>query len=159
MSAPGELVDHLFRRQAGRMVSTLTRIFGPRYLEMAEDVVQEALVKALEQWPHRGVPANPAAWLMEVAKNRGLDRLRREATLAAKAEDLARAFSGTGATAASEMDDQLAMMFLCCHPAIPRAGVFHPGCAAIRDDHFGGKRAGAYGQVRARPCRFQVLAA
>jgi len=117
--APDELVDHLFRRQAGRMVSTLTRIFGPRYLSLAEDVVQEALVKALEQWPHRGVPANPAAWIIEVAKHRALDVVRREARLAQKAPELARAFSPASAPAEA-MDDQLAMMFLCCHPEVPR---------------------------------------
>jgi len=65
MDAPGELVEHLFRRQAGRMTAALVRIFGPQYLQLAEDVVQEALVRALEQWPHRGVPENPAAWLIE----------------------------------------------------------------------------------------------
>jgi len=118
-SAPEELVEHLFRRQAGRMVSTLTRIFGPRYLSLAEDVVQEALIKALEQWPHRGVPANPAAWIIEVAKHRALDAVRREARLAGKAAELARSFSPASAPA-EVMDDQLAMIFLCCHPAVPR---------------------------------------
>src|SRR6266498_1759015 len=82
------LVDHLFRHQAGRMIATLTRIFGPRHIDLAEEVVQEALVKALQQWPYRGVPENPTAWLIQVAKNRarrprGVDaqdgrRLRRE---------------------------------------------------------------------------------
>ena len=64
----GELIDHLFRHQAGRIVSTLTRIFGPRHLQLAEDVVQEALVKALQLWPHRGVPANPSACLQLTPK-------------------------------------------------------------------------------------------
>ncbi|MCI0489739.1 MAG: sigma factor, ECF subfamily protein, partial [Blastocatellia bacterium] len=50
------LVDHLFRHQAGRMVSTLTRIFGPQHLDLAEEVVQDSLIKALEQWPFRGIP-------------------------------------------------------------------------------------------------------
>src|SRR5450432_2132047 len=102
------------------MVSTLTRIFGPRHLGLAEDVVQDALVKALERWPLGGVPANPTAWLIEVARNRALDVLRREGVLALKAEDIARAFSAGSESAAEEMDDQLAMMFLCCHPAVPR---------------------------------------
>jgi len=118
METAGDLVEHLFRHQAGRMVSTLTRIFGPSRLELAEDVVQEALIKALELWPHRGVPANPAAWLIEVARNRALDGLRREASLEAKAGEIARALSPS-AGAAEAMDDQLAMIFLCCHPAIP----------------------------------------
>lgn len=117
----GELVEALFRREFGRVVSTLTRIFGPRHLALAEDVAQEALIKALQQWPHRGVPANPAAWLTQVAKNLALDSLRREASLAAKADEIARALS-PAATEPEVLDDQLAMMFLCCHPEIPRDG-------------------------------------
>jgi RNA polymerase sigma-70 factor (ECF subfamily) len=119
MSEPEALVEHLFRHQAGRMVSTLTRIFGPRHLQLAEDVVQEALVRALELWPHRGIPANPAAWLIEVARNRALDKLRREASLAAKAGDLARELA-VAASGPEAMDDQLAMIFLCAHPDVPR---------------------------------------
>jgi RNA polymerase sigma-70 factor (ECF subfamily) len=117
----GEIVEALFRREFARIVSTLTRIFGPRHLALAEDVAQEALIKALQQWPHGGVPANPAAWLTLVARNLALDSLRREASLAAKADEIARALS-PAATAPEVMDDQLAMMFLCCHPEIPRDG-------------------------------------
>jgi RNA polymerase sigma-70 factor (ECF subfamily) len=114
-----DLVDHLFRRQAGQIVSTLTRILGPRHLSLAEDAAQDALVKALQQWPHTGVPANPSAWLIQVARHRALDLLRRDALLAVKAPEIARAISRT-ASPAEEVDDQLAMMFLCCHPEIPR---------------------------------------
>ncbi|HEU0077805.1 MAG TPA: sigma factor, partial [Longimicrobiaceae bacterium] len=64
------LVDHLFRREAGRMVSTLCRVFGPHNLELAEDVVQEALLRALREWPFRRVPDDPRAWLGRVARNR-----------------------------------------------------------------------------------------
>jgi RNA polymerase sigma-70 factor (ECF subfamily) len=120
MEVAGDLVDHLFRRQAGRMTAALVRIFGPQYLQLAEDVVQEALVRALEQWPHRGIPANPTAWLIEVAKNRALDALRREASLAEKTGELVRVFSSGGTSLGDEMDDQLAMIFLACHPEIPR---------------------------------------
>ena len=102
------------------MVSTLTRILGPRHLALAEDVVQDALVKALQQWPHEGEPKNPSAWLIQVAKNRALDLLRREATLAAKADEIGRTFSPAQLKPDEDMDDQLAMMFLCCHPALPR---------------------------------------
>src|SRR5262245_63081376 len=87
------LVDHLFRHQAGRMIATLTRIFGPRHIDLAEEVVQEALVKALQQWPYRGVPENPTAWLIQVAKNRALDLLRREASLREKSEEIVHAFA------------------------------------------------------------------
>ncbi len=114
-----DLVDHLFRRQSGMMVSTLTRILGPRHLSLAEDVVQEALVTALQQWPHSGVPSNPSAWLIQVARNRALDVLRRQATFDAKTPEIAR-FLSQPPSPAEEVDDQLAMMFLCCHPRIPR---------------------------------------
>jgi len=86
------LVDHLFRHQSGRLVSILTRIFGPRRLDLAEEVVQDALLKALELWPFEGIPANPSAWLIQVAKNRALDAIRRETSLAEKIPELARAF-------------------------------------------------------------------
>ena len=80
---PG-LVDHLFRHQSGRMLATLTRILGPKNLALAEDAVQDALVRALDLWPFAGVPENPSAWLIQVAKNRALDRLRRDASFAEK---------------------------------------------------------------------------
>jgi RNA polymerase sigma-70 factor, ECF subfamily len=115
----GELLEDLFRRESGRVVSTLTRIFGPRHLALAEDVAQEALVRAMQLWPHRGIPANPSAWLIQTAKNLALDSLRREASLASKADDIARALSPAAMTP-EVLDDQLAMMFLCCHPEIPR---------------------------------------
>ena len=114
------VVDHLFRHQSGRLVSTLTRIFGPRRLDLAEEVVQDALLKALELWPFQGIPANPSAWLIQVAKNRALDAIRREASLAEKIPELARAFpEQTMPESHHEFDDdQLSMMFLCCHPSL-----------------------------------------
>src|ERR1700687_3182138 len=86
------VVDHLFRHQSGRMIATLTRIFGPRRLDLAEEVVQDALVKALELWPFQGIPENPCAWLVQVAKNRALDAIRREVSLSEKLPELSRAF-------------------------------------------------------------------
>src|SRR5215510_6613883 len=74
-------VDHLFRRRAGQMIATLTRIFGIERLDQVEDAVQEAMVRALRLWPHQGVPDNPAAWLIQVAKNLMFDGLRRERRL------------------------------------------------------------------------------
>ena len=73
-------VDHLFRRESGRIAATVARIFGVRNLALAEDVVQEAFCRALEVWSFRGVPSNPSAWLMATAKNCALDVLRRERT-------------------------------------------------------------------------------
>src|SRR5215510_11652054 len=125
------LVDHLFRHQAGQMIATLVRIFGPRHIDLAEEVVQDALLKALQQWPYRGVPDNPVAWLIQVAKNRALDLLRRESSLQAKSEEIVRAFSLQEDFAnrrveiergSESLDDTLGMIFMACHPAIPREG-------------------------------------
>jgi RNA polymerase sigma-70 factor (ECF subfamily) len=114
------VVDHLFRHQSGRLVSTLTRIFGPRRLDLAEEVVQDALLKALEIWPFEGIPSNPSAWLIQVAKRRALDAIRREASLAEKIPELARAFPDHSMPGSPHEfdDDQLSMMFLCCHPSL-----------------------------------------
>jgi RNA polymerase sigma factor (sigma-70 family) len=110
------------------MVSTLTRIFGVRNLALAEDVVQDAFCRALEVWKFRGVPENPSAWLMATAKNRALDVLRRERTARTFAPELGRLLESewTVAPVVEELfgansikDDQLRMMFSCCHPRLP----------------------------------------
>jgi RNA polymerase sigma factor (sigma-70 family) len=122
---PG-LVDHLFRHQAGQVVATLTRIFGPQHLDLAEDVVQETLLKALRQWPYRGIPDNPGAWILRVARNHALDILRRERALRGKHEQIAALTALDHSTTPAEIldcelrDDMLRMMFTCCHPAISR---------------------------------------
>src|ERR1700757_158346 len=85
-----QLTDHLFRREAGRLVAALTRIFGVHNLALAEDVVQDAFCRALEVWKVRGVPENPAAWLMSVAKHRALDIVRRERTARTFASEFSR---------------------------------------------------------------------
>ena len=94
-----------------------------RHLDLVEDVVQDALLKALQQWPFNGIPENPAAWLTLVAKNRALDLLRRDASLATKVSELERllpqAIAPTNAALESEMDDQLALLLMCCHPSLP----------------------------------------
>ncbi len=123
-----ELTDHLFRHEAGRMVAVLTRIFGIHNLALAEDVVQDAFCRALEVWAFRGVPENPSAWLMAAAKNRALDVLRRERTARTYELELSRFLGGewTLAPEIEEMfadkvikDDQLRVMFSCCHPRLP----------------------------------------
>ena len=120
--------DHLFRREAGRMVAALTRIFGVHNLTLAEDVVQDALCRALEVWKFRGVPENPGAWLMAVAKNRALDVLRRERTARSFAPELGRLLESewtmapvvSGLFGPGEIrDDVLRLMFSCCHPRLP----------------------------------------
>ena len=110
------------------MVAALTRLFGVHNLALAEDVVQDAFVRALEVWKLRGVPENPSAWLMATAKNRALDILRRERTARTYAPELGRLLESewTLAPAVAEAfgettirDDQLRMMFSCCHPQLP----------------------------------------
>src|SRR6202022_4347043 len=73
-----QVVEHLFRHESGKMVATLTRIFGVEHLTLAEDVVQEALARALQTWPFYGVPQNPSAWIMRASRNLALDVVRRE---------------------------------------------------------------------------------
>ncbi|HVS32040.1 MAG TPA: sigma-70 family RNA polymerase sigma factor [Thermoanaerobaculia bacterium] len=118
------LVDHLFRHSSGQMVATLTRILGSDHLALAEEVVQDALVKAMQQWTLRGVPDDPVAWLFQIARNGALDHLRRQASLRQKEADLIAAFTARpaeddGGFAHELRDDQLRMMLMCCHPAIP----------------------------------------
>ena len=109
------------------MVAVLTRIFGVHNLSLAEDVVQDALCRALEVWKFRGVPENPSAWLMAAAKNRALDVLRRERTARTFAPELGRLLEsewtlvpvveeafGPGAL----KDEVLRLMFSCCHPRL-----------------------------------------
>jgi RNA polymerase sigma-70 factor (ECF subfamily) len=121
-----QLVDLLFRKRAGQMVAWLTRIFGPANLELAEEVVQDALVKALQQWPYSGVPDNPAGWLCRVARNGALDALRRDRRgFRLKAEATSEA-AAREAHASSILldgpveDDELRMVFLCCRPELSR---------------------------------------
>ena len=117
------LVDHLFRHQAGQIVATLTRVFGAQHLSLAEEVVQEALVTALQQWAIRGVPDKPAAWLFQVARNKALDQIRRASNLRDKETIIASTFDTSTIdepSFAHELrDDQLRMMLMCCHPLIP----------------------------------------
>jgi RNA polymerase sigma-70 factor (ECF subfamily) len=107
-------LDHLFRREAGRMVAALTRILGPANLTLAEDVVQDALCRALETWKIHGLPPNPAAWLFATAKHCALDHLRREKTARTFAPEVARSLEAELSAAGARDDDQLRMMFSCC---------------------------------------------
>lgn len=120
-----ELTEHLFRHEWGRMVGAVTRIFGVHNLALAEDVVQEAFCRATEVWPYRGVPENPAAWLMATAKNCALDAIRRQRTARTFAPELGRSLESEGTLAPvleeafgppAVQDDLLRMMFSCCHP-------------------------------------------
>lgn len=120
------LAEHFFRHESGRLVSTLTRVLGPQRLDLVEDVVQAAFLQALGSWGTRGVPDEPGAWLFQVARNLAIDALRRQRRHAAR---VASNSMSAGLAAASEMarleaaqeiaDDQLRMLTLCCHPALP----------------------------------------
>jgi RNA polymerase sigma factor (sigma-70 family) len=123
-----ELAEHLFRREAGRMIAALTRIFGVHNLALAEDVVQDAFCRALDVWRVRGLPENPSAWLMATAKNRALDVVRRQRTARTFAPEVGRMLESewTRASVIDEAfaphvirDEQLRMMFSCCHPRLP----------------------------------------
>lgn len=108
------------------MTATLARILGAARIELVEDVVQDALLTALGRWPHDGIPANPTAWLIQVAKHRALDALRRErladdreARIREEIGQWADSDSAVGVDEAMIVDDQLRMIFICSHPAIP----------------------------------------
>lgn len=117
-----QLVEHLFRRQAGQLLASLSRAFGLDNFDLAEEVVQDALVQALRQWPHRGIPDDPAGWLARVARNRALDLLRRRANLRRKLDDLDEGRAPPDPALVpwdgEVEDDQLAMVFACCHPSL-----------------------------------------
>lgn len=125
--APGldRLVEHLFRRDSGRLVARLLRVLGPSHFDLAEEAVQDAMVQALRIWPFRGVPEEPTAWLSRVARNRALDVLRRRSSFETKRPELvslaaARLERLPDAAYADEIDDdQLRLIFTCCHPEIP----------------------------------------
>jgi len=121
-----QVVEHFFRHEAGKMIATLTGIFGIEHLSLAEDVVQEALVRALQTWPFYGVPKNPAAWIMRTSRNLAVDVVRRQKVFREKEAEIVRLMDRQGPTPddaifpESEIsDDTLRMMFVCCHPSIP----------------------------------------
>jgi len=121
-----QLTGHLFRREAGRMVASLVRVLGVSHLALAEDAVQDALVRALETWKFGRTPENPAAWLMRSARNRAIDLLRRQVHLDHLAPELVLALESAAAEAegvAGEhaiADDELRLMFSCCDPGLAR---------------------------------------
>jgi RNA polymerase sigma-70 factor (ECF subfamily) len=124
--AAHDAIDRLFREEQGRAIATLIRVTGD--FDLAEEAVQDAFISALETWPQRGVPDNPGAWITTTARNRAIDRLRRRKRLAEKTESLAREVAlesdlraidtGVAEDAMHITDDQLRLIFTCCHPAL-----------------------------------------
>ncbi|MBC7920859.1 MAG: sigma-70 family RNA polymerase sigma factor [Ferruginibacter sp.] len=125
-SGSNQLVDHLFRHEAGRMASVLTCMLGFDRLELAEDVVHDTMVQALQSWPFQGIPDNPRAWLYRVAKNKALDVVRRENRLRQISSDADYLHQQDVNDAMAQplffdediTDSQLRMLFAICHPAI-----------------------------------------
>lgn len=117
MKNRGDIVAHLFRTEYGKLVAGLTRFLGSQNLELAEDMVQETLIAALHTWAVEDIPDNPAAWLMQVAKRKALNQIKRD--------QAARRFTTVEPPGDREtnlflpqeiQDDQLRMIFTCCHP-------------------------------------------
>src|SRR5882724_1782987 len=113
-----ELVADLFRRESAHLVSALTRVLGPSNLPLAEDVVHDALLSAMQAWRF-GLPRDPRAWLLQVAKNRAIDLIRRDRRLKALGQGLASEWTLVGTvdlalSPAEDVANQLAMMFSIC---------------------------------------------
>lgn len=124
-SSSNQLVDHLFRHEAGRMTAVLTRIFGTENLCIVEDVVQDAFVKAVQTWSFKGIPENPAGWLMAVARNKAIDIVRRNHNFRHISRELASQLEQVTEQQIEQLfldheitDSQLRMIFACCHPAL-----------------------------------------
>jgi RNA polymerase sigma factor (sigma-70 family) len=122
-----DAITAAWRAESTKLIAALTRM--ARDVGFAEDLAQDALVTALEQWPERGIPDNPAAWLMTTAKRRGIDQIRRADTLRRKVDELGAALISTAGEEVSPMpdledqvdyieDDVLRLIFLCCHPSL-----------------------------------------
>jgi RNA polymerase sigma-70 factor, ECF subfamily len=111
-------VEQVFRDEWSRAVAILTRVLGD--LELAEDAVQDAFATALERWPREGPPRNPGAWIVTTARNRAIDRLRRDQVFRRKAELLARLeeMPAEEEDVSAIPDERLALVFTCCHPAL-----------------------------------------
>ena len=123
-----QLVDHLFRHESGRMVAVLSRLLGLKNLEVAQDIVQDTLLQAMNTWRYGSVPENPSAWLYRVAKNKAIDNLRREKKFRDISPQYAYLLQSeysltstvTNLFIENEIQDsQLRMIFACCHPSIP----------------------------------------
>ena len=121
-----ELVDHLFRHNAGQMVSVLTRIFGFENIDLIEDAIQEALIKALRQWSIKGIPQNQTAWLIQVAKNKILDQFRRNKKIDSGGEEAIKILDRVSNKTIEDKirypnemkEDILCMMFATCDPVL-----------------------------------------
>jgi RNA polymerase sigma-70 factor (ECF subfamily) len=108
------VLERVFRAEAGRLTASLVRQLGD--FDLAEELVSEAVIEALERWPRDGAPERPGAWLLTTARHKGLDRLRRDARYRHKLELLAAMPESPDA----EPDDRLRLIFMCCHPSLAK---------------------------------------
>jgi len=119
--ADQRLVGDLFRHESGHLVAALTRVFGPSNLALVEDVVQDALIAAMQAWQF-GPPRDPKAWLLQTARNRAIDQLRREASRHDRHAQAALLYGQDDppGQVGPVRDDRLRLIFTCCHPALAR---------------------------------------
>lgn len=123
----GQLVEHLFRTESGKLVAILTKIFGVSNIQLAEDMMQDTLIAAIDNWSTNGIPDNPSAWLMQVSRRKVLNELKRNKLN----HNNQNTFSNTGGYYDQHIDDfflekeiedsQLRMIFTCCHPSLNTA--------------------------------------
>ena len=114
---PASEIEDVFREQYGRAVAVLVRVFGD--IDVAEEAVQEAFVAAVQRWPSTGTPPSPAGWIITTARNRAIDRLRREASRKDRHAQAALLHArGEPAEEGAVRDDRLRLIFTCCHPAL-----------------------------------------
>jgi RNA polymerase sigma-70 factor, ECF subfamily len=116
-AADAAVLERTYRESSGRAVATLIRLFGD--IDLAEEAVQEAFAVAAQRWPATGVPPNPGGWIVTTARNRALDRLRRESSRYRREAQAARLHDDTGSSEVGPVpDDRLRLIFTCCHPAL-----------------------------------------
>ncbi len=118
------LLEHLFRRESGRIVAWLAGLLGSAHLQLAEDAAQEAMLRAAETWPFQGIPQKPEAWLFRTAHNYAISLLRRSTVFNGKVDTLVAALESSAHPTLdldaeqSLRDDELRMIFMCCHPKL-----------------------------------------
>ena len=128
MKNPNELIDHFFRNESNKLIAALTRVLGPRNIDLVEDIVQETLSKALHKWSFEGIPPSPSGWIFRAAHNVAIDALRRNKFLSSNQEKIAEHLNYLLASNEKSVyevspeieDDVLRLMFACCDPILSR---------------------------------------
>ena len=129
---PTSEIERVFREEYGRAVAVLVRVFGD--IDVAEEAVQDAFAAAVERWPSAGLPPSPAGWIITTARNRAIDRFRREASREDRHAQAALLHARDDRPRRNEedvvRDDRLRLIFTCCHPALAPARAGRPDPAA-----------------------------